>query len=48
MSVNIDSLFRNADPQISAILNNALSEKEISAEEQRKNICVCQAILSRQ
>ena len=33
MSVNIDSLFRNADPQISAILNNALSEKEISAED---------------
>ncbi len=33
MSVNIDSLFKNADPQISAILNKALSEKEISAEE---------------
>jgi FO synthase subunit 2 len=33
MSVTIDSLFRNADPQISAILNNALSEKEISAED---------------
>jgi len=33
MSVNIDSLFRNADPQVSAILNKALSEKEISAEE---------------
>jgi FO synthase subunit 2 len=33
MSVNIDSLFRNADPQISAILNNALSEKEISSED---------------
>jgi len=33
MSVNIDSLFRNADPQVSAILNKALSEKEISEEE---------------
>ena len=33
MSVNIDSLFRNADPQISDILTKALSEKEISAEE---------------
>ena len=33
MSVNIDSLFRSADPQVSAILNKALSEKEISAEE---------------
>ncbi len=33
MSVNIDSVFRNADPQISAILNKALSEKEISEEE---------------
>ncbi len=33
MSVNVDSLFRCADPQISDILNNALSEKEISAEE---------------
>jgi len=33
MSVNVDSLFRNADPQVSAILNNALSEKEVSAEE---------------
>ena len=33
MSINIDSLFRNADPQISDILTKALSEKEISAEE---------------
>ncbi len=33
MSVNIDSLFKNADPIISDILNKALSEKEISAEE---------------
>jgi len=33
MSVNLDSLFSNADPQISAILNRSLSEKEISAEQ---------------
>ena len=33
MSINIDSLFRNADPQISDILTKALSEKEISAKE---------------
>ena len=33
MSINIDSLFRNAEPQISDILTKALSEKEISAEE---------------
>ena len=33
MTTNIDSLFRNADPVISEILNNALSEKEISAKE---------------
>lgn len=33
MTINIDSLFRNADPIISEILNNALSEKEISAKE---------------
>ena len=33
MSINIDSLFRNADPQISDILTKALSEKEISADE---------------
>jgi FO synthase subunit 2 len=30
---NIDSLFKNADPIVATILNNALSEKEISAEE---------------
>jgi FO synthase subunit 2 len=33
MTVNFDSLFRNADPIVSDILNKALSEKEISAEE---------------
>ena len=33
MSINIDSLFRNADPVISDILNRTLSEKEISAKE---------------
>ncbi len=33
MTINIDSLFRNADPQVSEILNNALSEKEITAKE---------------
>jgi FO synthase subunit 2 len=33
MSVNIDSLFKNADPIISDILNKALSEKEITVEE---------------
>jgi FO synthase subunit 2 len=33
MSANIDSLFKNADPVVSDILNKALSEKEISAEE---------------
>jgi FO synthase subunit 2 len=33
MSVNIDSLFKNADPIVSDILNKALSEKEISADE---------------
>ena len=33
MTVNIDSLFKNADPIISKILNKALSEKEISVEE---------------
>ena len=33
MSVNIDSLFRNADPVISDILNRTLSEKEISAKD---------------
>ena len=30
---NIEALFKNADPIVSKILNNALSEKEISAEE---------------
>ena len=30
---NIESLFRNADPIVSEILNNALSEKEVSIEE---------------
>jgi FO synthase subunit 2 len=33
MTINIDSLFKNADPIISEILNNALSEKEISAKD---------------
>ncbi len=33
MTLNIDSLFRNADPIISEILNNALSEKEISSKD---------------
>ncbi|HUU47428.1 MAG TPA: 5-amino-6-(D-ribitylamino)uracil--L-tyrosine 4-hydroxyphenyl transferase CofH [Nitrosopumilaceae archaeon] len=33
MTANIDSLFRNADPIVSDILNKALSEKEISADE---------------
>ena len=30
---NIESLFKNADPVVSKILNNALSDKEVSAEE---------------
>ena len=33
MTINIDSLFKNADPIVSGILNNALSEKEISVED---------------
>jgi len=33
MTINIDSLFKNADPIVSKILNNALSDKEISVEE---------------
>ena len=33
MTKNIDSLFRNADPKVSEVLDRALSEKEISAEE---------------
>ncbi len=33
MTSNIDSLFINADPIVSKILNNALSDKEISVEE---------------
>jgi len=33
MSVNIESLFKNADPQIVDILNKSLSEREISADE---------------
>ena len=33
MTLNIDSLFRNADPIVSEILNNALSEKEITAKD---------------
>ena len=33
MTLNIDSLFRNADPIVSEILNNALSEKEITSKD---------------
>ena len=33
MTINIDSLFKNADPIVSEILNNALSEKEITGKE---------------
>ena len=33
MTINIDSLFKNADPVVADILNNALSEKEISTKE---------------
>jgi 5-amino-6-(D-ribitylamino)uracil---L-tyrosine 4-hydroxyphenyl transferase len=33
LSINIDHLFRNADPIVSEILNRALSDKEISAHE---------------
>ncbi len=33
MTNNIESLFRNADPVVTEILNKALSEKEISAKE---------------
>ena len=33
MTLNIDSLLRNADPIVSEILNNALSEKEISSKD---------------
>jgi len=33
MTSNLDSLFRNADPRVAAVLNRALSEKDISAEE---------------
>ena len=33
MTLNIDTLFRNADPIVSEILNNALSEKEISSKD---------------
>ena len=33
MTNNIDLLFKNADPIVSEILNNALSEKEISAKD---------------
>ena len=33
MTINIDSLFKNADPAVSEILNKALSEKEITGKE---------------
>jgi FO synthase subunit 2 len=33
MTINLDSLFKNSDPIISEILNNVLSDKEISVKE---------------
>ena len=33
MTTNLDSLFKNADPMVSEILNDALSDKEISEKE---------------
>ena len=33
MTINIDSLFKTADPIVSEILNNSLDEKEISAKD---------------
>lgn len=33
MNLSMESLFKNADPEISSILNRALSEKEISVDE---------------
>jgi len=33
MTINIDALFKNSDPIIADILNNALSDKEISVKE---------------
>ncbi len=33
MTINLDALFKNSDPIISEILNNALSDKEISVKE---------------
>ena len=33
MTINIDSLFKNADPIVSEILNKSLDEKEISAKD---------------
>ncbi|MBT5842909.1 MAG: 5-amino-6-(D-ribitylamino)uracil--L-tyrosine 4-hydroxyphenyl transferase CofH [Thaumarchaeota archaeon] len=33
MTINLEALFKNADPIISEILNNALSDKEISVKE---------------
>jgi len=33
MTINVDSLLKNADPIVSEILNNALSEKEISTDD---------------
>ena len=33
MTINIESLLKNADPIVSEILNNALSDKEVSAQE---------------
>jgi len=40
MTMNIDSLFKYADPIISEILNNALSDKEISAKDGIRNYTV--------
>jgi len=36
MTINIESLFKNADPVVSEILNNALSDREISVEDALK------------
>ena len=33
MTLNMDSLLREADPEIAHILNSALSEKEITADQ---------------
>ena len=33
MTINLDALFKTADPTVSEILNDALSEKEITAKQ---------------